>query len=290
MHDTQHTTEPAAAAAVGPSDEARADQANADSTPAAPETIASVARKLGPVSYLAAFAAFMPAVAGMVLLGTLGPVGDWFRSQGDAGLALYIIAFMVLGGLAFLPTFSQAILGGWAFGFAIGFPAALAGFFGGSLIGYHLADTLSGDRGQRLINEHPKWRAVRDALVGGERGAGFFRTVGIVALLRFPPNSPFALTNLVMAAAKVPRIPFAIGTLIGMAPRTGAAVYVATLIEGSLSQDAISKARPLWLVIAGIVSVIVVLGIVGWIANKAIRRLTLQSPSRPIAATGPVDA
>lgn len=238
------------------------------------ETLSSVARKLGPFSFLAAFAALMPAAAGLVLLGTLDPVGSWFRGHEVLGLGLYILAFMVLGGMAFLPTYSQAVLGGWAFGFAAGFPAAMAGFFGGSLIGYGVAHRLGGDRGYRLINEHPKWRAVREALVGGEVGAGFVRTMLIVALLRFPPNSPFALTNLVMAAAKVPRLPFALGTLIGMTPRTAGAVYIATLIKGSLSKDAIKEATPVWVVVAGIASAIVVLGVIGWIANNAMKRVT----------------
>ncbi len=239
-----------------------------------PETLSSVARKLGPFSFLAAFACFMPGIAGLILLSNLDVAGNWLRSHGDAGIALYIVAFMVLAGLAFLPTVSQAVLGGWAFGFVTGFPAALLGFFGGSLIGYGLTSVIGRDRGVRLINQHPKWKAVRDALVGGDEGVGFLKTMGIVALLRLPPNSPFALTNLVMAAAKVPRLPFAIGTLIGMAPRTAAAVYIATLIKGSLSQDAIKEATPWWVLPVGIGSMLVVLGIIGWIANKAVRRVT----------------
>lgn len=239
------------------------------------ETLSSIARKLGPFSFLAAFAAFMPAIAGFVLLGTLDPVGSWLKSHEALGLGMYVLAFMVLAGLAFLPTYSQAVLGGWAFGFVAGFPAAMAGFFGGALIGYGLAHVLGGDRGYRLINEHPKWRAVREALVGGEEGAGFFKTLGIVALLRLPPNSPFALTNLVMAAAKVPRLPFALGTLIGMAPRTAVAVYIATLVRDEISAEAaLGKPKPWWVLPLAIGSSLVVLGIVGWIANRAIRKVT----------------
>lgn len=245
------------------------------------ETVGSIARKLGPFSFLAGFATFMPAIAGIVLLGNLDPVGSWLRSHDGAGLAIYIAAFMILGGLAFLPTYSQAVLGGWAFGLWAGFPAAMAGFFGGSLIGYGVAHLMGGDRGYRLINEHPKWKAVREALVGGDQGVGFVRTMLIVALLRLPPNSPFALTNLVMAAAKVPRLPFALGTLIGMTPRTIGAVYIATLIKGSLSKDAIKEATPMWVVVAGIVSAVVVLGVIGWIANRAMSRVTGAARARP---------
>jgi uncharacterized membrane protein YdjX (TVP38/TMEM64 family) len=250
-----------------------------------PETLGTIARKLGPFSFLAGFATFMPAVAGIVLLGNLDPVGNWLRAHDALGLAIYIAAFMILGGLAFLPTYSQAVLGGWAFGLWAGFPAAMAGFFGGSLIGYGVAHVMGGDRGYRLINEHPKWKAVRDALVGGEVGAGFIRTTLIIALLRLPPNSPFALTNLVMAAAKVPRLPFAIGTLIGMTPRTIAAVYIATLIRGGLTKDAIKEATPTWMIVVGIASAIVALGIIGWIANKAVHKVTGMSRERAPAGS-----
>ncbi|MCA9288292.1 MAG: TVP38/TMEM64 family protein [Phycisphaerales bacterium] len=280
---------------AAPSDNTNQNNADAppDATTPAPdadpatephETIASVARKLGPVTFLAAFAAFMPAIAGIALLSTLNPVGDWFKSHDDLGVLLYVIAFMLLAGLAFLPTYSQAVLGGWAFGFAIGFPAALAGFFGGSIIGYTLANSIGGDRGDRLINEHPKWSAVRDTLVGGKEGVGVFRTIGIVALLRLPPNSPFALTNLVMAAAKVPRMPFAIGTLVGMAPRTAAAVYIAGLIQGEFNRDAINEATPWWILPTGIVVTIVALGIVGLVANKAIHKVTGYRKGQPAPA------
>ena len=279
---------PAARAHATPTrSDAPAASAHAGPKPEPHETLASVARKLGPFTFLAAFATFMPAIAGIALLSTLDPVGDWFKSHDELGVLLYVVAFMVLAGLAFLPTYSQAVLGGWAFGFGIGFPAALAGFFGGSLIGYGVANSIGGDRGYRLINEHPKWSAVRNALVGGKQGVGVLRTIGIVALLRLPPNSPFALTNLVMAAAKVPRLPFAIGTLVGMAPRTAGAVYIARLIQGEFSRDAINDATPWWILPSGIAATIVALGIVGLIANKAIQKVTGYRKGQPLSAPTP---
>lgn len=231
-------------------------------------------QRLGPMGPLGIAAALLPAAGGFALLGTLHIVGPWLRDMGSLGVGLYALAFAVLAGLALLPTYAQAILGGWAFGFAIGFPAAMAGFFGGSLIGYAIARRASGERAMQILKEHPKWIAVRNALVGGDEGAGFLKTLGIVALLRLPPNSPFALTNLVMAAVKVPRIPFAIGTLIGMAPRTALAVYVASLIEGEINKSAVAASRPGWMVYAAIGASVVVLIIVGAIAKRAIDKVT----------------
>ncbi|MCB9845097.1 MAG: TVP38/TMEM64 family protein [Phycisphaeraceae bacterium] len=253
------------------------DASSADpSTPAKPQSFAEIFQRLGPAGPLAIIAAVMPALGGFVLLLNLNPVGTWLQGHQFAGLALYTAAFAVLAGLALLPTYAQAVLGGWAFGFAAGFPAALLGFFGGSLLGYEIGRSASRDRAMKILDEHPTWRAVRDALVGGEHGAGFFRTLGIVTLVRIPPNSPFAFTNLVMSCVKVPRVPYALGTLIGMAPRTGVAVFMATLIEGVINKDAVSQARPAWLLPVGIAVSVAVLVVLAVIGKRAIARVTRQ--------------
>lgn len=240
------------------------------------ESFGSLFKRSGAAGPLAIVAATMPAVGGFLLLGSLNYVGPWLRSYEVQGLFLYAFAFAVLAGLALLPTYAQAVLGGWAFGFAAGFPAALAGFFGGSLIGYGVARGATGDRVERIINEHPRWRAVREALVG----SGFWKTLAIVTLVRLPPNSPFALTNLVMAAAKVPRTPYLLGTLIGMAPRTGVAVYIASQVQ-SLTDAA--QERPRWLIVAGIVLTLVVIAVIGHISKRALDRFTAprEVPSQP---------
>jgi uncharacterized membrane protein YdjX (TVP38/TMEM64 family) len=237
------------------------------------ETVGSIFRRSGAAGPLAIVAAIMPALGGFALLGTLHIVGPWLQSHGIAGIALYAAAFALFAGLALLPTYAQAVLGGWAFGFAAGFPAALAGFFGGALIGYGIAWRATGDRVKNIIDEHPKWRAVREALVG----SGFWKTLGIVALLRLPPNSPFALTNLAMAAAKVPRVPYLLGTLIGMAPRTGVAVYIASQIQDLATA---TDTKPKWMIFVGIGLTIVVIIVIGHIAKKALERVTRQSTGR----------
>ena len=134
------------------------------------------------------------------LLGTLGIVGPWLKSQDLQGVAIYIAGFAILSGLALLPTYAQAIVGGWVFGFAVGVPAALLGFTGAALLGYGIARSVSHDKIEQKINANRRARAVRDALVGH----GPVRTFFIVSLLRLPPNSPFAATNLVLASVRAP--------------------------------------------------------------------------------------
>ena len=123
-----------------------------------------------------------------------------------------------------------------------------------------------------IINEHPKWKAVTDTLVH----CGFWKTFVIISMLRAPPNSPFALTNLVLSATRTPILPYLLGTLVGMAPRTAAYIVIGTSAK-QLTGDSLN--RPTWLIVSGIVSTIVVLVIVGVIANRAMKKVTADSPA-----------
>ncbi len=231
-------------------------------------------RKLGPTGILGILWGTMPAVCGILLLANIETLSGWLKEHPELGFAGYVCVFMVSAGLGLLPTYAQSILGGWVFGAAWGLPGALAGFAGGAVIGYFIAKTVSQDRVEQVIKAKPKWRAVRDALVGG----GFWKTLGMVALVRVPPNSPFALTNLVLSTTGVPLLPYAIGTAIGMLPRTALAVGLAAAgastgaegIRDFVGQSKNSK----WLLIGGLVLMFVVLAVVGHIANKALARLT----------------
>lgn len=236
---------------------------------AAPSAAATF-KKLGAAGPLALVAAALPAVAGVALLGSLNTVGPWLRSHEEAGFALYVAAFAVLAGLALLPTYAQSILGGWAFGFALGFPGALAGFLGGATIGYIVARRAASKNVGEVLRDHPKWQAVRDALVG----RGFWKTLGVVALLRLPLNSPFALSNLVFGSTKVAMVPYLLGTLMGMAPRTGIAVYLAHSVRNLTAAEA-AEQRPGWMIWAGIGSVLAVGAALTWIANRSIRGMTI---------------
>ncbi len=230
----------------------------------------SIVKRLGPAAVLAVVAAFMPAIGGTLILVYADSIGTWLRSHDATGLLIYGVAFAVLSGLALLPTYAQSFLGGWAFVFQSAFPAALGGFLGGSLIGYEIARGASGDRVEKIIEEKPKWKAVRDSLVG----RGFWPTLGIVTLIRLPPNSPFAISNLVMASVQVARLPYLLGTLIGMAPRTGAAVFIGGLFRDVAASEALEGKKPVWVLPVAIGSAVVVVIVIGAIANRAIARVT----------------
>ncbi len=236
-------------------------------------------KRLGPTGVLAAAAATLPAIGGIFIFIYLNPLADWLKDLGPSGIYVYMIGFMIFAGLALLPTYAQAILGGWAFGFWLGLGAALVGFVGAAVIGFVVAAFTSGDRVVVIVNEKPKWAAVYRALLGG----GFWRTLGLVTLLRLPPNSPFAMTNLVMAATRVPPAPYVLGTLIGMTPRTAVVVWAASHIA---SLEDLSK--PGWFLLVSLVLAVIIMMILSQIANRAIANVTGAEPSRSDspAATG----
>lgn len=233
--------------------------------------------RLGPAAWLGAVAAFMPLVMGFALIAYMPTIAEWLRSHGSGGVWVYAGGFALLAGLALMPTYAQSALGGYAFGVWAGVGAAMAGFFGGAAIGYFIARKASGDRVDRVVRENTKWQAVRRALLG--EGRGFWKTTWMVALLRCPPNSPFAITNLVMASVKVPWGSFLVGTVVGMLPRTAVAVWIGHLVaerSQQFTKDAVKEAMPAWAFWGGIALGVVVLGVVMLIAQRAIERVTRQ--------------
>ena len=233
--------------------------------------------RLGPTGPLGLVWTVMPALAGFVLLASLTPLTSWLLANPGLGLALYVSVFVIAAGLGLLPTYAQAIVGGWIFGPHFGWPvaiaAALTGFTGASVVGYYVSVRIGGHRVEKLIDEHPRWGAVRRALLGG----GFLKTLCIVTLVRVPPNSPFALTNLLLSTAGVRLAPYALGTAIGMTPRTAAAVILATLAaqegEQNLSQFIDAAKRNPVLVVLAVGGTVLALGVVAYIANRTLNRL-----------------
>jgi uncharacterized membrane protein YdjX (TVP38/TMEM64 family) len=236
---------------------------------AMPQSLGLIGKRLGPAAFLAAAALFLPLVGSIALFAYIDTIGAWLRGHGIAGLALYAAAFAILAGLAILPTYASAILGGWAFGFALGLPGALCGFLGGALIGYTTGRLTARDRVNKMIKEQPRWDAVRGALVG----SGFWKTLGIVTLIRVPPNSPFAFTNLLLSSLKTNLLAYTLGTMMGMLPRTAIVIFVASQFKDLTAAEAAER-KPIWLVAGGVVLAVLVLCVLGAIAKRALDKVT----------------
>lgn len=238
-------------------------------------TLISVLKELGPAGVLGIAWVTVPVIAGFTLLFALGPVALLLESQGSWGIVIYILVFMITSGCGILPTYAQAFLGGWVFGLTLGIPGALVGFTGGSLIGYVIARQVSRDRVETLIKRHDKASTIRDALIG----RGYARTLGIVTLLRVPPNSPFALTNLLLASCRVPLKIYIPSVAVGMLPRTalivgfGAAAATQASNSGSTDiQSFISESNGPYVMIGGLILLLGILALLNHIANRALER------------------
>lgn len=229
-------------------------------------------RRLGPGGPLALLAATLPMIGFVTLAFLFNMLGPWLRAQDGLGVLIYTLGFACAAGLAIFPTHIQAALGGWAFGFHIGLPAALGGILGAAMLGYAIALRATGERVVKLIAEKPKWRAVHDALIG----SGFWRALLIVTLVRLAV-SPFALTNLIMAATRVNLLAYAIGTVVGLTPRTAAVVLFAYGLKEVTSPT--PHKRALW--IASLVLTIIVVFVIGHMANKAITRVAGGTEREP---------
>ncbi len=247
------------------------------------ESIGQIISRLGPAAWLGIAWGTLPAIAGITLLFSMGRIAPLLVGTEtepgmtlSMGLTVFVVIFIITAGLGLLPTFSQAILAGFAFGIAWGFPAALVGFGGASIIGYFIAERVARKKVEAEIHHHPKAEIVRDAFIRH----GFWRALGILTLLRVPPNSPFALTTYVMSVSGVRLVPFLIATIVGMAPRTFVAVWIGSRVS---NWDEIHK--PKWLIIGGIVLMVAVLILLGKLANKALEQ-AMKSGELPAEQKG----
>jgi uncharacterized membrane protein YdjX (TVP38/TMEM64 family) len=241
-----------------------AERPGESAVPAIP-SVKEIFHRLGPVGPMALVAASLPAVGTFLVLFLLAKtdIALWLRSRDGQGIALYIVAYALLSGLALCNTYAPSLVGGFAFGTRMGSIAAMAGICIASTMAYFAVRRASGDRVTKLIAEQPKWKAVQDTLIGG----GFARTLAIIGLLRVS-SSPFAITNLVLGSTRVNPVVYVLGTILGFAPRT-----IATVIIGARLSSWDPSASNKWLVVTGIVVTFVVLGIIGNIANQAVHKV-----------------
>lgn len=225
-----------------------------------------VFRRLGAAGPVAVVLSFWPPLGGFVLLATLTSLGPWLREHGGQGMAIYFVLTGLLMGFSFVPTYSCAILAGWSFGFAVGFPLAVVTITVAAVIAYAIGRWVARDRVLEVIRERPAWRAVHESLLG----ARSLRTLLVVTLLRVPPTSPFALANFALAAARVPLRDYVVGTFVGVAPRTALGAFAAAGLEQLRFKDVGDR----WMVFAGIGATLAVCVALGMMANRALSRVT----------------
>lgn len=228
-------------------------------------------RRIGPAGPLAVAACVMPGIGALVLYQRLGAAAAWLRDHNHLGPVACAATFGLLGGVALLPTYALSLVCGWSFGFGPGLVTTLAGFLAAALLGYGLARNADQGRVMRVVEESPKLRALHTTFATG----GVGKVVVTVGLVRLAPVAPFSLTNLAMAAMRIHPVPYAVGTLLGMAPRTALLVYAASRLS---SVDAKPSEEPMHY-IAGAVATVLATVALGWIGKKGLERSTENNPA-----------
>lgn len=238
--------------------------------------VRSSLRALGPVvAILTLLTVTLPMIGGFLVIGFAKKLQPWVQSHGTSGFLAFAALFGVTSGFALMPTYAMSFASGVFFGFGPGFGAAMIGILLGSVFGYAWGATIARPRVMKLIESNDKARVVREALIG----QNFGRSLISVILLRFPPNSPFALTNLVMSSTRVNPVAFLMGTAIGIAPRTGFAVWIGAKI-GDMDKIQEDKSTKLYVIGASIIGFIVIYQVFSRWAKKALNeRLAASRPN-----------
>lgn len=235
------------------------------------------ARGVGPfVTALILLSVSLPGLLGFVVITKSAlfrdkAVEDWINSYGSGAILIVGVLFALTTGSALLPTYALSIACGVYLGMADGAAAAMIGVIFGALVGYLWGTLLARKRVMGQIERHPRAALIRRAIVD----RGLAQETMAVALIRIPPNSPFALTNLAMSATRVRLIPYVIGTAVGIAPRTLFAVWLGERF-GDIQEAKSGGGK--WVAVVGVVMAIVVFVIIyrvfsGWVKQELDRRL-----------------
>ena len=222
--------------------------------------------ELGKLTPLAIVTALLP-MAGTAALVFVGyPLGVWLKENPEAGAIGYTIGVAVFCGLALVPTNVIGIIGGFAFGFALGLGLLMAAIVAASFISYLIHRRIAGSKLPDVAERSPKTKAVYEALTG----QGFLKTTLIIFLIRLSVAFPFALTNFILASARVQRSSYLAGTFLGMLPRSGAVV----LTGAGLSELSLDASQNFWMIIFGILATLLSVIIITAISRRALDRLT----------------
>jgi uncharacterized membrane protein YdjX (TVP38/TMEM64 family) len=105
---------------------------------------------------------------------------------------------------------------------------------------------------------------IRRALIGGSN----LRTTGIITLLRLSPLLPFETSNVVLSMCGVRPLPFFVGTMLGIAPRAAAIVWVAS----TMRELTLHTAPPTIVIVTGAVATVASIIMLVVISKHALER------------------
>lgn len=233
------------------------------------EKIVAYLKELGRLTPIAFATTVMPPVGGTIFILTAAyPLAFWLKENWETGVGLFTLGVIFFCGLSILATNIVGVLGGWAFGFELGITALMLAIVSAATVSFLIHTRIVGDTLPHVFEHHPKGQAVYKALVG----QSVWRTTLIIFLLRLSPAMPFALTNFLMASARVPLKSFVGGTFFGMLPRSSAVVFVGS----GLSELSFENSQDAWLIVFGIAATIISIIFITIVARRALHHITKE--------------
>lgn len=233
--------------------------------------------EFGRLTPLGVVSMLLPIVGSALLIGFIVPIGAWMRANWEAGIFVFLASVLFFCGLALLPTNVIGFVSGWAFNFQLGLVVLLVGIVGAAVISFFINKRITGEKLQEALQNHPRSRAVYRALLKDDRR----KTMLIIFLVRVSVIMPFAFTNFVLAAGRVPLGSYIVGTTAGMLPRAAATTYVGA---GMYDLD-LANARDSSFFFAGLAATIVSVFVIGYISRRALDHVTRDHQTADIAET-----
>src|SRR5882724_4241478 len=208
----------------------------------------------------------------------------WIRGAGTAGMAIFLVAYVVACVLL-LPGLVLTLGAGFAYGVAVGVPLVWVSANLGAAVAFLLGRTLARERIAARVAGNPRFAAI-DRAVGREG-------LKIVLLTRLSPAFPFSLLNYAYGLTRVTFRDYVVGSLIGMIPGTAMYVYLGSLLTSvtQLSSGAPSggtaKQALTWVGFAATVAVTLM---ITRIARRALDEVTAGEAAADLAASQRVAA
>ncbi|MEY2746259.1 MAG: hypothetical protein RL112_1301 [Planctomycetota bacterium] len=226
-------------------------------------------RELGPLGLLLGAATLMPLFGSALFVAALPRIEHLFQPADAAALCLFVACLAATAGLALVNTQVVALWAGYLWGFGTGLAASFAGILLAAALGHALAARLEGERFAAWLARSPRARAIHAALAADPRGA-----TTTTMLLRVSPIVPFALVNVLLAAARVPFAAFLLGSGLGAVPRTALVCFAGARLADFDAEGGPDQWWRLWFAIGASAALFAWLG---WSARRALARRVEQA-------------
>ncbi len=215
------------------------------------------------------------AVALVAAVFLLFPVGEWFEAAarwaeglGPVGLVIFAAIYAVATVLM-IPGSALTLIGGAAFGFALGTASVWLGATVGLGLAFLVARRFARDRVASWLEGRPGFQAI-DRAVTAEGWK-------IVLLTRLTPVFPFSLQNYAYGLAGVSFLEYLIASAVGILPGTMLYVYIASGVASAVSGE--SGALGNTLRVLGLVAFVLVTVRITRSARRALREAGVDTGS-----------